>query len=245
MLSAKDLAEHILAHEIIGIEATSSSGVDCEVPTADEVTWDGAYSTVGAALDALFYVFPSVSLSGGSTHEIGSTVSDVALSWSCNKVMTTRDLSVPVPIEDRVLGPGQNGSYNHIGAGLTSNTTYSISVSDGTNSTSSSTSIVFYNERYYGTTADVGPLDNSTVLAFAAEFATSRSNTHSYDCGGKYIWICYPASLGTATFVVGGLETTFDLTIQNVTNASGYLESFNCYRSHELQMGSGIVVVVS
>lgn len=215
--------------------------------SADKVTYNNiTYPNVAAALDALLYVSPSVTLTGGSTNEKGSTVADVALSWTCNKAMTTRVLSAPVPVGDRDQGAGQNGSYTHVGANLTSNTTYTITVGDGTSTDAGTTSVVFYNRRYYGVSANAGPLDNSEVLALSAEYATALANTHTYNCtGGRYIWICYPASLGTATFTIGGLEVTYDLTTQDVTNASGYTESFYCYRSHELQNGSDITVVVT
>ena len=214
--------------------------------TADDITYDNGYATVGDALDALLYVSPSVSLSGGSSNETGSMVVDVSLSWTCNKTMVTRDLSAPVPVEDRARGSGQNGSYNHTGSNLVANTSYTITVNDGTNSANNSTTVAFYNQRYYGVSADEGPLLNSEILALSKEFASSVANTHTYNCSGsKYIWICYPASLGTATFYVGGLEVTFDLTIQDVTNDSSCLESFNCYRSQEIQTGSDIEVVVS
>lgn len=204
------------------------------------------YTTVSAALDALLYVSPTVSMTGGTTNEKGITVANVSLVWTCNKVMVTRNLSAPVPIGDRAQGPGQNGSYTHTGANLTSNTTYTMTVNDGTNTANGSTNVVFYNRRYYGTSTSVGPLTNGEILALSKEFCSSRSNSHTYDCsGGKYIWICYPASFGAATFTVGGLEVTFDLTIQSVTNDSSYAESFYCYRSHEIQTGSDITVVVS
>jgi hypothetical protein len=225
--------------------ATGPSGIVGEI-TADDVTYDGGYDTVGDALDFLLYVDPEVTLIGGSVAEIGSTVSGVDLSWTCNKTMESRLLSAPVPVEDRDRGPGQDGSYTHAGANLTTDTTYTITVDDGTNEDIGSTSVLFYNRRYYGVSTDAGPLDNSEVLALSTEFAYARANTHSYDCsGGKYIWICYPADLGTATFYVGGLEVTFQLTVQDVTNGSSYVESYNCYRSEELQTGSDISVVVS
>ena len=213
-----------------------------------EIIYDNpTYTTVQAALDHLLYVAPSVSLSGGSTNEKGSTVVDVSLAWTCNKIMATRALSAPVPAPDRDRGPGQNGSYTHLGASLTTTTTYSITVGDGTGFALSNTSVAFYNRRYYGTNASPGPLTNGQILALESmAFATGRGFTATYDCsGGKYIWVCYPASLGLATFTVGGFLTIFDLTVQSVTNSSGYSENFNCYRSDVLQHGSGIVVVVS
>ena len=197
------------------------------------------------SLTLSLYVAPTASLSGGSVVEIGLTVADVSLTWTCNKPMLTRVLSAPVPSGERDRGAGQNGSYSHIGASLTSNTTYSIVVGDEVGSASSNTSVTFRNRRYYG--VDSGTtLTNPQILAFSKEFCAARANTHAYDCtGGRYIWVCYPASFGLATFTVGGLETTFTLTVQNVTNDSGYVESFNLYRSSELQNGSDISVVVT
>lgn len=191
------------------------------------------------------YLNPSVSLSGGSTNEKGVTVVNVPLSWTCNKSMVSRMLSTPVPVGDRNRGPGQNGSYTHNGANLTTTTTYTITVSDGTNGASSSTSVQFLNRRYYGVNSNT-TLTNAQILALNKEFCSARSNTHTYDCtGGSYIWLCYPDSFGTATFYVNGLETTFTKNIQAVTNDSGYIENFGCYRSDNLQHGSDITVVVA
>ena len=191
------------------------------------------------------YTSPNVSLSGGSIVEIGSTVANVNLSWSCNKTMVSRILSSPVPVIDQNQGAGGNGSYTHIGANLTTDTTYSITVNDGTNNAFGSTNVSFFNRRYYGVNVNTS-LTNSDVLSLSKEFCYGVGNTHSYNCtGGRYIWICYPANYGTATFVIGGLETTFTLTIQDVTNDSGYTESFNLYRSSEIQNGSDITVVVN
>ena len=191
------------------------------------------------------YVSPSVSLSGGSTNEKGSTVANVNLSWTTNKTMTSRLLSSPVPVGDRDQGAGGSGSYSHTGANLISNTTYSLTVGDETSTSTSSTSVSFLNRRFYGVSAS-DTIDNSGVLALLYEFCYSRSNTHTYNCsGGKYIWICYPASFGSATFTVGGLETTFSLFTQAVTNVSGYTESYFCHRSTEIQNGTDITAVVT
>ena len=240
----------------------SGGGVDEEVKVSSSDTTPGYLNgklVAGAGITLIqgnsganeiltvsLYVPPSVSLGGGSTVEIGSTIVDVPLSWTCNKAMLTRLLSAPVPIGDRDRGAGQNGSYTHVGANLVSNTTYSITVGDGTGFASGYTYCTFRNRRYYGINAGLGPLSNPQILALNKEFCSGRANTHTYNCtGGTYIWICYPASFGLATFKVGGLEVTFTLFVQDVTNDSGYVESFNCYRSTELQNGSDIEVVVT
>lgn len=224
---------------------TTSDYAESKITAGSGITIEKLNIGGNETLSIKLYVSPIVSLSGGSTNEKGSTINNVALSWTTNKTMTSRILSSPVPIEDRDLGAGGNGNYTHNGANLTTNTTYSITVNDGTNSSLSSTSVSFINRRYYGVNI-LDVIDNSNILLLSNEFASSRSNTHSYDCsGGKYIWICYPASLGAAIFKIGGIETTFTLFIQSVTNGSLFTESFNCYRSTELQNGSDISVVVT
>jgi hypothetical protein len=101
------------------------------------------------------------------------------------------------------------------------------------------------NKRYFGSNANI-IMSNSDILALNKEVCTVRTNTHNYDCtGGKYIWICYPTRFGSAKFMVNDFETTFDLTVQDVTNEDHYTESFNCYKSFRLQHGSTITVEVS
>ena len=185
------------------------------------------------------YVYPAVTgPSGGSTNEKGSTVTDVTLNWSYNKTMVSASLTDVGAISPLLL------TYAFHGLSLNTNKTYTVTASDGTNSASGSATVAFLNRRYYGINVNTS-LTNAQVLALSKEFCSGKANSHLYDCtGGTYIWICYPASFGTATFWVGGLEVTFTLTIQDVTNDSGYLESFNCYRSTDLQHGSDITVVV-
>jgi len=101
------------------------------------------------------------------------------------------------------------------------------------------------NYRYYGLNTNT-TLTNDQILALNKELCVNKSNTHIYNCtAGGYIWICYPIRFGTATFTVNGFTTTFDLTIQTVTNEAAYTESYNCYRSLRLQHGSAITVAVS
>jgi len=205
-----------------------------------------ALTNLREVADYLLYVSPTVSLSGGSTVEAGSTVANVALSWVCNKVMISRDLSAPVPVGDRARGPGQNGSYTHVGANLTSNTTYTIVVDDGSNTANGSTSVLFRWKRYWGTSPNTS-LNDAEIIALAnSELATSRAKSFTISGGGEYIYYVYPAAWGTATFTVNGLlNTAWTLSVQSHTNASGGTTNYNVYRSNTVQHGSGISIVVS
>jgi len=191
---------------------------------------------------------PTVNVTGGSTNEIGSSVVNPTISWSANGVMTTASITGPNGLNTSITA-GASGSYQHTYT-LTSNGTYTVTVGDGVETANDSTSVTFLNRRYYGATAD-NALSAAEILALlgtemSKEFCSGVANTHTYDCtGGKYIWICYPASFGVAKFSIGGLEVTFNLTVQDVTNESGATASFNCYRSINLLNNSSISVVVT
>ena len=202
------------------------------------------YSVINGQFTA--YVNPSVSLSGGSTNEVGQTVQDVNLSWSCNKPMVSRDLSAPVPVGDRPRGPGQNGTYTHENANITTNTTYTITVNDGQSGASNGTSVVFRYRRHWGTSANTS-LNDSQILGLQnSELATSRSKSFLINGGGEYIYYCYPSAWGAATFTINGLlNTDFSLDQRNHVNAHGVTVAFNIYRTNSVQFGTGISFVVS
>ena len=191
------------------------------------------------------YEMPFVVMTGGGSYEKGYTVSDVYLTWKVNKDMDTRVLSEPVPIEDRDRGPGGDGSYDHIGANISTDTTYTMTVGDGTWAKDGSTSILFKDKRRWGTSAKES-LDNSDVLALtSAELATSRQKTWTQDGNGQYLYYCYPSAWGGATFFVNGLmNTAWELEVKNVTNDYGVVVEYNIYRSLTVQYGTGIILEV-
>jgi hypothetical protein len=216
------------------------------VSDAYSVPWDHSpFSNVGDALDSLFYVSPSVSLSGGSTNEKGSTVANVSLSWSTNKNMTSRLLSSPVPVGDRDQGAGGSGSYVHLGANITANTTYSIQVSDGTNTTSGSTSVSFVPRRFYGAVAATTATE-ALVEALSSELSNSKAKSWTESVGvGAYLWYAIEHALGTPTFKDGGTGFAIDMrAVQQitVTNSFGYSATYDVYVSTNPGLGTLQVV---
>lgn len=225
----------------VSITDTTSDYLGAKLVAGTGITLTPINTGFDESLVVSLYTYPQfVGFSNNvNTVEKGSTVTQVILSWSKNKVFTSQSLNQGIgTITASAINYTDNSTFS-------TNRTYTITGSDGTTSTSASTSVSFVNKRYYGTNTNTS-LINSQILALNNEFASSRANTHTYNCAaGTYIWVCYPASLGLATFYVSGLESTFTLTIQNVTNSSGYTESFNCYRSTQLQHGSDITLVVN
>ena len=201
-----------------------------------------SYSNVQQALDALFYVSPSVSLTGGGSYEQGQVATNVALSWTVNKAMATRDLSAPVPVPDRARGPGGNGSYTQVGANIAVNTTYVITVGDGAGLAASGTTLSFYWRRYYGTATNVSGITDAQVKALgASELAASRALDTYVSATNRYVYVAYPAAWGTATFKLYDLPSTgWQLETRSFTNDWGSSASYNIYRSQYVQTSDGI-----
>lgn len=204
------------------------------------------YTNVQQALDALFYVAPSASLTGGGSYEQGQVITNVALVWTVNKTMVSRDLSAPVPPADQARGPGGNGNYTHTGANLTNNTTYTLTVNDGTGSASSSTSVSFFYRRYYGVATNViGITDAEIKTLGASELSTTRVLSTYMSASNQYIYVAYPVAWGAATFKLYDLPSTgWQLETRNFTNNWGTVASYNIYRSQYTQTSGSIHVEV-
>lgn len=207
---------------------------------ADDVSYQGAYPNVQAALDALLYVAPHINSFTDSvgTVELGTTVTAVTLAWTLNKSMTSLALD---------HGPGSVlglTSKPLTGLTLTTETTYTLTAGDGQNTTSAQTTVAFRNKRYWGVSASES-LDNAGILELTSEFATNYDKAVTYDAtGGKYLYYAFPASFGTPSHVtVGGLPfSDFTVSTLEFTNVSGHTESFNVIRLNNRQTGAAINV---
>jgi len=197
------------------------------------------YPTVEAALDKLLYISPSATfnLSVGAV-EIGSTIDTVVAAWSFNKTMATASLTdASITVSDT--------THTFSGLGLVSNKTYTLTFGDGISSSSASRSVSFSPKRYWGVSANTALVD-ADILAMSQELSSSKSKSITYDCtGGRYFYLCYPASSGIpAGVTVGGLAfSDYTVTVQALTNASGYTQNYNVVRCNNIQTGAAINVV--
>jgi len=184
----------------------------------------------------------TVSISNNkSSNEKGSTVTSVLLSWAWSKTVDSQSLNNGIG----ALAPNIT-SYNHTPVAITTNTTYTISGIKGVQSASGGTTVNFYQRRWWGT-SPLTSLTSPQILGLANnEFATSRNKSFTINGGGQYIYYSYPSSFGAATFTVNGLlNTAWTLFVVSHTNASGFTENYNVYRTNTIQNGSGISIVVS
>lgn len=213
-----------------------------EIP-ADKVEYiNGDIRTVKDALDQLLYISPDItSFTGGGTYEKGSVINNVNLSWTLNKDITSQSINQGIGDLDISLR-----KYDISEANLTEDTTYTLTVSDGKNSDKANTSVLFRQKRYWGVSTETS-LTNEQILALSQEFSTSRNQNRTFDCsGGKYFYFVIPTQYCNGIrFKVGGLSFTgMEETPIQLTNASGYVASYNVYRCSNIQTGSAINVEV-
>lgn len=212
--------------------------------SADKVEYNnGSITTVQQALDQLLYVAPSItSFSGGGTYEVGQTIASVNLAWALNKSVTSQSINQGIGSLDVGLR-----NYTHTpSTPITSNVTYTLTVSDGKNSASKSTSLAFRYKRYWGvSTKDT--LTNADILALSKELTTGRTQSRTFNCsGGKYFYFVIPTAYCSGiSFKVGGLAFS-DMEVSDITltNESGASVACRVYRSKNLQTGSAISVEV-
>ena len=192
------------------------------------------------AMDKLLYVTPTVSIAGGGNYEIGSTRATTVLTWVWNKSIVSQSLNQGIgSLEPSVR------TYTYE-TPISTNTTFTITGTDGTTSKSASTSVNFMPKRYWGVSAKTS-LTDEEIIALSSELSTSRQQTRTFNCsGGKYFYFAIKTSYCSGIqFKVGGLSfSDMIVTTRPFTNASGHTDTYNIYRVNNIQTGSAIVVEV-
>lgn len=163
-----------------------------------------------------------------ATCERGSS-NAITVSWTTSKLATEQYIN-----GTEVTGNGKQYT------GVSTDTEYELTVSDGRTSATRSVSVSFANQIYYGAAADLSNVTNLTSV-----LSDDPERTITVDAGaGKYIVYAIPARLGDVLFFVGGFEGGFEepdtLTL---TNGSGYQEPYKVYRSTNANLGTTIVEI--
>ena len=225
--------------------AVSGSGSETGVSTADSVTYDNPnfvqYDTVDTALDALFakvyYVKPTCSLSAdkrGGTFEMGTVISaPITFTWTTNKNITSQTLTGCTLADASV----RTATYN---TNVTSNKTFTLSVSDGENSASSSVSYNFLNKVFWGS-ASTGIYNSAFINALSnKKLASAIKGTYSFNiASGEYGFWAVPSNMSISSVWIGGFEVTVDdLGIVSYTNAQGYTRDYRIYKTGKSGLGA-------
>lgn len=227
--------------------AVSSSGSETGISTADSVTYDNPnfvqYDTVDTALDALFakvyYVKPTCSLSAdkkGGTFEMGTVISaPITFTWTTNKNITSQTLTGCTLADANV----RTATYN---TNVTSDKSFTLSVSDGENFASSSVSYKFLNKVYYGSASEPNSYDSAFILGLANnKFATTIKGSYPITVeSGQFGYIACPKSFNAPSeCYIGGFLTTLENAGEiSFTNASGGVATYTILRTGKSGLGS-------
>ena len=185
---------------------------------------------IRARLDALEYKPIAINSFSAAppVNEMGSS-QDITLGWSLNKTATSQNIN----------GTPVTGNTKQF-TGVTSSTTYTLNVSDGSTSASRAVSVSFANRIYYGAAANL-----TSVTSLTSVLSNDPERTITVNAGAEeYIIYAIPVRLGDVVFYVGGFEGGFEPPVeQTLTNHSGYAESYKVYRSTNKNLGDTTVEV--
>lgn len=214
--------------------------------------------------DALLYPYiaPAASLSGGNTREFGSS-NAVTLSWSATKGKNSiTSITVDgTPIV--VTGNNQSGTQPTT-ATQNVNTTFSMTVSDGTanagNPASSTTTVSWLRAVYWGKTPTFALPSMSIVgsqpawadgasVGSGKNLSSSRSGSYNGINGaGQYLVFAWPSTYGNPSFTINGLPNTAFTKIGSGvshTNMYGYTVNYDVWISNTQQNSPIATFVIS
>ena len=214
--------------------------------TAEDTTYTNEnfpqYDNVDLALDALFnkvyYVKPTCSLSAtpsGGTFEIGTAISaPITFTWTTNKDITSQTLTGCTLANASV----RTATYN---TNVTSDKTFTLSVSDGENSASSSVSYKFLNNIFWGSASIAETYDSAFIRALSnKKLASVIKGTYSFNiASGEYGFWAVPSNMTISSVWIGGFEVTVDdLGTVSYTNAQGYTRDYKLYKTGKASLGA-------
>ena len=179
-----------------------------------------------------------ISLSVNQTiAEMGSTINQLNFTWAYNKNIILQRFNGETLENDL-----RSTVYN---SPLASNKTFTLSATSISNETKSkSVSVSFLNGVYYGASS-TEDYDNQFILSLTKTLSNSRSRTITVKAGAEdYIYYCTPVRLGDCTFTVGGFTGGFSkVKTINFTNAHGYTESYNIWKSDNKGLGETKITI--
>lgn len=226
---------------IIFTDPAASSG-----DSAENIAYTNAdysqYSNVDLALDALFakvyYVKPTCSLSAapaGGTFEMGYTIAaPITFTWTTNKDIKTQTLTNCILADETV----RTATYD---TDITSDKTFTLSVSDGENSATSSISYKFMNNIFWGSAAVADTYNSAFVDSLSNKKLTnSVKGTYSFNIAdGEYGFWAVPSNMTISTVWIGGFEVTVEsVGTISYLNSQGYIRDYNLYKTGQSGLGS-------
>ena len=193
-----------------------------------------------AIIAKIYYVNPSITSftcnPSRTAYEMGEKVTSVTFTWTYNKDMVSQTLTGCDLADETVRTATYSTEFN-------SNKTFTLSASDGTNSTSANKSFTFQNKVHHGSASIPSTYDSAFILSLNGALKGSKGGTYTTTVGfGEYFYIAMPTSFNNSdvlTGKIGGFDTDFGkVATVSHTNASGYTCDYNIYKSTNHSLGS-------
>lgn len=198
-------------------------------------------------LDDLSYVkiaFSSASINK-STNEIGSTVTDVTATWKLNKTPETLKIQFGSEPQETLENTAITKSYTE--KSVKTNTNIVLTATDDRNATITKQLTIAFQPKVYWGIADNKPnYSSADILSLSnSALATSRQRTITVNAtAGKHIIYTMPSTFGTPIFNVGGFDGGFTkIGTVNHTNASGYTQNYDVWKSVNAGLGNVNVLI--
>ena len=131
----------------------------------------------------------------------------------------------------------RTATYN---TNVASDKSFTLSVSDGENSASSSVSYKFLNNVFWGS-ASTGIYNSTFINALSnKKLASAIKGTYSFNiASGEYGFWAVPSNMNISTVWIGGFELTVDdLGLVAYTNAQNYTRDYRIYKTGKPSLGT-------
>lgn len=239
------------------------AGTDGAVTLNPDAIPYGDNSNVKAALDAINDKINYVKINIDSlTNDVGTVekgvkVRAVTVSFAFNTqagaVLKAATLNGTALTADELKAGKKAFSYpaptgNAADPALVKDTTFTVVATDSHDaSVTKTTGVYFQNKKYWGVgNVAADAIDSAFILglggnAFASNF---RGDFTANSGADQHIYFAFPTAWGTPKFVVGGFEGGFvkEKTL-DFTNASGYTESYDVWKTGNTNLGNTTVTV--
>ena len=221
-----------------GKEAINSTAENIAYENTDYPELTNVDAAIDKILAKIYYVNPSITsftMTPSTTeYEIGSVVNGLQFAWTVNKDIVGQTLTdCTITVDDRTA------TYS---TALSATKTFTLTVSDGENSATSSKKISFLNRAYWGSAAIPGEYNSAFVLGLSnSKLTSSKAATYQMTVGsGEYGYLAVPTSFGTISSCwIGGFEVTLEnCGAISFTNASGHNSSYTIYKTGQAGLGS-------
>ena len=219
---------------------------DSNEGTAETISYTNAnypdYTNVDLALNALFnkvyYVRPTCSLSvdkQGGTFEMGTVISaPITFNWTTNKDIKSQTLTDCTLADASV----RSATYN---TDVSSDKTFTLTVSDDENSASSSVSYKFVNNIFWGSASIADTYDSAFINALPNKKLTASVNgIYSFNVAeGEFGFWAVPSNMTISTIWVNGFSADLDyLGTVSYTNVKGYTTEYKLYKTSRPSLGA-------